>query len=90
MKEVLKIEPRDLTESIIEMAYSVIEAGFVKKTKKFRGPGGAEGAEAAAEGEGAAAAAGAEGGEEKAEGEPAAEGTANGEEGAEAKTEGNV
>ncbi|XP_072034989.1 uncharacterized protein [Amphiura filiformis] len=40
MKDVLKIEPRDLKESIIEMAYSVIEAGFVKKSKKYRGPGG--------------------------------------------------
>lgn len=42
MKDVLKIEPRDLKTSLIEMAYSMIEAGIVKKSPKYRGPGGAE------------------------------------------------
>lgn len=36
MKEALGITPRDLKETIIDMAYSLIEAGLVKKSKKFR------------------------------------------------------
>ncbi|XP_071479830.1 uncharacterized protein [Diadema antillarum] len=53
MKEVLKIEPRDLKTAIIEMGYSLIEAGIVKKKPKYHGPGGAEAAAASpAEGEG--------------------------------------
>lgn len=39
MKETLGITPRDLKETIIDMAYSLIEAGLVKKSKKFKGPG---------------------------------------------------
>lgn len=35
MKEVLKIEPRDLKESLVDMAYSMIENGFVKKSNKY-------------------------------------------------------
>ncbi|KAK7478306.1 hypothetical protein BaRGS_00030458, partial [Batillaria attramentaria] len=42
MKEVLGIEPHDAKETIIDMAYSLIENGFIKKTKKYRGPGGIE------------------------------------------------
>ncbi|XP_063967060.1 uncharacterized protein LOC129279427 [Lytechinus pictus] len=42
MVEVLKIQPRDLKASLIDMAYSLIEAGIVKKTPKYRGPGGVE------------------------------------------------
>ncbi|PIK36868.1 hypothetical protein BSL78_26293 [Apostichopus japonicus] len=38
MKEVLKIdEPIDLKTTVIDMAYSMIEGGFVKKTSKYRG-----------------------------------------------------
>ncbi|XP_038050902.1 cinnamoyl-CoA reductase 1-like, partial [Patiria miniata] len=41
MKEVLKItEPREIKTAIIEMAYSLIEGGFVKRSKKYRGPHG--------------------------------------------------
>ncbi|XP_060599031.1 uncharacterized protein LOC132752687 [Ruditapes philippinarum] len=42
MKEVLGITPRDVKETIIDMAYSLIEAGLVKKSKKYKGPGGAQ------------------------------------------------
>jgi hypothetical protein len=42
MKEVLGIEPTDMKETLIDMAYSLIENGFVKKTKKYKGPGGIE------------------------------------------------
>lgn len=62
MKEALGITPRDLKETIVDMAYSLIEAGLVKKSKKFKGPGGAQ--EEAKEDE-----AKAEEGEEKKEGE---------------------
>nr|KAG5693544.1 hypothetical protein BaRGS_019870 [Batillaria attramentaria] len=41
-REVLGIQPRDVRDSIIEMAYALIESGFVKKTDKYRGPGGPE------------------------------------------------
>ncbi|KAK7090234.1 hypothetical protein V1264_010058 [Littorina saxatilis] len=40
MKEILKVQPREIRDTVIEMAYGVIEAGFVKKTPKYRGPGG--------------------------------------------------
>ncbi|KAL8593570.1 hypothetical protein ACOMHN_024273 [Nucella lapillus] len=46
MKEVLGIEPMEVKETVIEMAYSLIENGFIKKTKKYRGPGGIEEAKA--------------------------------------------
>ena len=42
MREVLKIEPREIRDTLVEMAYSLIEAGFVKKTKKYKGPGSPE------------------------------------------------
>ena len=42
MRDVLGIQPRNFRDSIIEMAYALIEAGFVKRTSKYRGPGGAE------------------------------------------------
>ena len=42
MKEVLGIEPMDTKETVIDMAYSLIETGFIKKTKKYKGPGGIE------------------------------------------------
>ncbi|XP_022102017.1 anthocyanidin reductase ((2S)-flavan-3-ol-forming)-like [Acanthaster planci] len=43
MKEVLQMtEPRDMKIAIIEMAYSIIEGGFVKRSKKYRGEHGKE------------------------------------------------
>ncbi|XP_045199960.2 uncharacterized protein LOC123554112 [Mercenaria mercenaria] len=62
MKETLGITPREMKDTIIDMAYSLIEAGLVKKAKKFKGPGGAQ--EEAKEEEGKA-----EEGEEKKEGD---------------------
>lgn len=50
MKDVLGITPRESKETIIDMAYSVIEAGLVKKAKKYKGPGGDQGEEKAEEG----------------------------------------
>ncbi|XP_064614820.1 uncharacterized protein LOC135479039 isoform X1 [Liolophura sinensis] len=38
MKDVLGINPYDAKDTLIEMAYSMIEAGFIKKSKKFTGP----------------------------------------------------
>ncbi|XP_023930106.1 NADPH-dependent aldehyde reductase ARI1-like isoform X2 [Lingula anatina] len=37
MKEVLGIEPLELKDTILDMCYSMIEKGMVKKTKKYRG-----------------------------------------------------
>jgi len=37
MKETLQITPRENKETIIDMAYSLIEAGFIKKSKKYKG-----------------------------------------------------
>lgn len=54
MKDVLQITPRETKETIIEMAYSLIEGGLVKKAKKYKGPGGdaaPEGEQKAEEGE---------------------------------------
>ncbi|XP_033760807.1 putative uncharacterized oxidoreductase YDR541C [Pecten maximus] len=47
MKEVLAITPKEPKEIVIDMAYSLIENGLVKKAKKYRGPnaGGEEAAE---------------------------------------------
>lgn len=42
MRQVLNVEPREVRDTIIEMAYALIEAGFVKKTQGYRGPGGPE------------------------------------------------
>jgi hypothetical protein len=50
MKETLQISPREMKDTLIDMAYSLIDAGLVKKTKKFKGPGGGE-PEAGEEGE---------------------------------------
>lgn len=36
MKDVLGVTPRDLKDTIIDMAYSLIDAGLVKKSKKFK------------------------------------------------------
>ena len=36
MKDVLGITPRETKDTIIDMAYSVIEAGLVKKSKKYK------------------------------------------------------
>ncbi|KAK7479001.1 hypothetical protein BaRGS_00029762, partial [Batillaria attramentaria] len=41
-REVLGIQPRDARDTVIEMAYALIESGLVKKTDKYRGPGGPE------------------------------------------------
>lgn len=47
MKEVLAITPKEPKEIVIDMAYSLIENGLVKKAKKYKGPnaGGDEAAE---------------------------------------------
>lgn len=37
MRNVLGIQPRDVRESFIEMCYSMIEQGFIKKTSKYTG-----------------------------------------------------
>lgn len=42
MRQVLKVEPRDVRDTIIEMAHSLIQGGFVKTTPGYRGPGGPE------------------------------------------------
>lgn len=42
MKDVLQITPHEIKDTLIEMAYSLIEAGLIKKTKKYKGPGGGE------------------------------------------------
>lgn len=42
LRTVLGVEPRDVRDTIIEMAYALIENGFVKKSAKYRGPGGPE------------------------------------------------
>ena len=38
MKSVLGITPREMKNSICDMAYSMIEAGHIKKTAKYTGP----------------------------------------------------
>ncbi len=50
MKDVLGLTPHEINETILDMCYSLIEKGLVKKSKKFRGPK-KEGEEAEAEGE---------------------------------------
>lgn len=42
MKETLQITPRENKETIIDMAYSLIEGGFIKKSKKYKGQNAAE------------------------------------------------
>ena len=37
MKQVLGITPRDITNSLIDTIYSMIENGMVKKTDKYKG-----------------------------------------------------
>ncbi len=37
MKDVLGITPREPQEYLVEMAYSMIEKGIVKKAKKYKG-----------------------------------------------------
>lgn len=37
LKSVLKIEPRPLKESLVDMGYSLIETGIVPKTKEYKG-----------------------------------------------------
>lgn len=41
MVEVLKVAPRNVRDTVIDMAYALVESGFVKKTSKYRGPRGA-------------------------------------------------
>ena len=38
MRQVLGIEPRPIRAAVMEMAYDLIERGFIKKTDKYRGP----------------------------------------------------
>ena len=42
MREVLGIQPRNVRESLVEMACALIEADFVKKTPQYNGRGGEE------------------------------------------------
>lgn len=42
MKDVLQITPHEIKDTLTEMAYSLIEAGLIKKTKKYKGPEGGE------------------------------------------------
>lgn len=51
MKDVLGITPIELKETLIEMAYSLIETGLVKKTKKYKGPNAGTEGEGEKEGE---------------------------------------
>ena len=37
MRYVLGIEPRDINETLIDMCYSLIEKGLVKKTSQYTG-----------------------------------------------------
>lgn len=41
MEELLQIEPRNLRDTIVDMAYACIENGLLLKTPQYRGPGGA-------------------------------------------------
>lgn len=38
MREVLKIEEREVRDTVVEMAYAMIEGGYVKRTRKYKGP----------------------------------------------------
>ena len=38
MKTVLGVEPRPLPQTILQMCYSLIEQGWVKRTSKYTGP----------------------------------------------------
>ena len=38
MREVLGVEPRDIKDTFIDMVYSMIEKGMIKKTKAYNGP----------------------------------------------------
>lgn len=79
MKETLQITPRENKETIIDMAYSLIEAGFIKKSKKYKGPNAAEENAETKEGE--------EKKEEKEEDKPKENGKVKEDEKEEAKTE---
>ena len=37
MKNDLKIEPRPLKQTVVDMVYSMIEEGFLKKTHRYKG-----------------------------------------------------
>lgn len=39
MKEVLGVTPNETKDTLIDMAYSMIEGGFIKKSKKYRAQG---------------------------------------------------
>ncbi len=38
MREILGVNPIKMEDSIIEMAYNMIESGKIKKTSKYTGP----------------------------------------------------
>ena len=38
MREILGVDPIKMEDSIIEMAYNMIESGKIKKTAKYTGP----------------------------------------------------
>ncbi len=43
MVQALGITPKDAKDTFVDMAYSMIEAGKIKKTKNYRGPAGTAG-----------------------------------------------
>ncbi|KAL5004088.1 hypothetical protein ScPMuIL_017544 [Solemya velum] len=51
MKDVLAITPRDPKETLVDMAYSLIDGGFVKKSKKYKGQNASDAEEQKEEGE---------------------------------------
>ncbi|CAJ0944723.1 unnamed protein product, partial [Mesorhabditis belari] len=38
LREILKIDPNDTRKAVVDMVYTMIEKGFIKKTTKYRGP----------------------------------------------------
>nr|KAG5708258.1 hypothetical protein BaRGS_021192 [Batillaria attramentaria] len=40
MREVLEVKPRDVRDTLVEMAYAMIDLGLVPRTKHYTGPGG--------------------------------------------------
>ncbi|KAK3096206.1 hypothetical protein FSP39_024464 [Pinctada imbricata] len=51
MKDVLQLTPKEVKETLIDMAYSLIESGLVKKSKKYKGPNAGGEGEGEQEGE---------------------------------------
>ena len=51
MKDVLQIAPKEVKDTLIDMAYSLIESGLIKKSKKYKGPNAGGETEGEQEGE---------------------------------------